>query len=174
MTALALLCLACGSPPQKKDEVALVYRAAFRAEAGVSTKVVFPWIADGTAFEVQQALSVTDGGTWAIEDSPEGVGLAVTGFGNHAVTFNGSKVKGLEASQGIPAAALTRLVPDGGPGERYFKVNKGGTALVNVDFEYTAIRDCGAGCGGTRSWTYLGPVGLSVQTVSMEFSEATR
>jgi hypothetical protein len=65
-------------------------------------------------------------------------------------------------------------VPDASTTERYFQVNKSGSALINIEFEYSATRDCGGSCGGSRSWKYTGPVGLSVQAVTVEFTESTR
>jgi len=171
--SLVLLLLSCGGP-QGKDEASLIYRASFRAEAGVQATVAFPFVADGAAAAVQAGLTVTDGGSFTVEDQPEGRALVVVGQGSVTVLFDGAKVKGLDSAGGIPQAELTRQVPDAGTTERYFKVNKGGVANVQVDFEYTATRDCGPGCGGTRSWTYLGPVGLTVQQISVLFSEAKR
>lgn len=170
----ALLCAGaagCGAPPsQAKDEAAITYRAAFNAEAGVNAKVVFPLPDDASQFTVTQGLVVSDGGTATIEAFAEGTGLAVEGRGSVSATFVGARVKGL-GEGGIPDAVLSRPVPDGGAGDRYFRVNKGGSALVAVSFEYTASRDCGTACGGKRSWKYEGPVGLALQEVATTFSE---
>jgi len=170
----ALLCCVlagCGPPPpQAKDEAGITYRAAFSAEAGVSTKVVFPLPDDASQFTVTQGLVVSDGGTATVEALAEGTGLAVEGRGQVTASFTGGRVKGL-GEGGIPEAVLSRPVPDGGAGDRYFRVNKGGSALVAVEFEYTASRDCGTACGGKRSWKYEGPVGLSLQEVATTFSE---
>lgn len=171
--SVALLLSACGGP-QAQDEASLIYRASFRAEPGVQTTVVFPFVGDGAAAQVQAGLTVTDGGSVTVEDQPEGRGLVVAGQGAVTVLYDGAKVKGVDRGAGVPQAQLTRQVPDAGTTERYFRVNKGGVANVQVDFEYTATRDCGPGCGGSRSWTYLGPVGLAVQQVSVVFSEAKR
>ncbi|MFZ5467882.1 MAG: hypothetical protein ACOZIN_00480 [Myxococcota bacterium] len=169
---VAALC-ACGPPPQTKDEAAVTYRASFTAEGGVNAKVVFPFPVDGAALVVEQGLQVSDAGTARMENAQEGSGLALEGNGYVEVTFSAPKVKGL-GSGGIPEAMLSRPVPDGGMGDRYMRVNKGGSASVQVEFEYTASRDCGASCGGKRSWTYQGPVGLSLQEVPMGFSEEKR
>jgi hypothetical protein len=170
----ALVCAVaagCGAPPsQAKDEAGITYRAVFHAEAGVSAKVVFPLPDDESQLTVTQGLVVSDGGSARVEAFAEGTGLAVEGRGSIAVAFTGGRVKGL-GEGGIPDAVLSRPVPDGGQGDRYFRVNKGGSGLVAVEFEYTAVRDCGSACGGKRSWKYEGPVGLSLQEVATTFSE---
>jgi len=165
------LALGCSAPPQTKDETAVTYRASFSAEPGVGTKVVFPWIGDGAAFAAQSALSVSDGGSFAIETDNEGLGLALSGQGDVSVSFSDAHVTGVGSGTGVPEASLTRPDPDGG---YFFRVNKGGKALVNVQFEYTASRDCGDKCGGTRSWKYSGPVGLALQQVTLQYSEEKR
>jgi len=168
------LALGCSAPPQTKEETAVHYRASFSAEPGVATKVVFPWLGDGAAFAAQSGLSVSDGGSFALETDNEGLGLAVSGQGDVSVSFDDAHVTGVGSGKAVPEASLTRLAPDGGTTEYLFRVNKGGKALVNVDFEYTASRDCGAECGGTRSWKYQGSVGLALQQVSLQYSEEKR
>jgi hypothetical protein len=42
---------------------------------------------------------------------------------------------------------------------------------VPVEFEYTATRDCGAGCGGKRSWTYKDTASPGLEPVSMTYVE---
>jgi len=166
------LALGCGGPPpQTKDEAAVTYRAAFTSEAGVSAKVTFPLPDDASQQLVTQGLVVSDGGTARVESSPEGTGLALEGRGRVEASFTSKQVKGLGEGTGVPEAVLSRQVPDGGTGDRYFRVNKGGSAQVAVEFEYTASRDCGGGCGGKRTWKYEGPVGLSLQEVATDFSE---
>jgi hypothetical protein len=170
--ALAAAALACGETPQRPDEAAISYRVGFTAESGVVTRVIFPWIADATAAGAQTGIAVTDGGSAKVETTTDGAGLAVEGKGHVEASYSARRLPGLGNERGIPEALLTREVPDGGLGERYVQVNKGGAASAQIQFEYSASRDCGSGCGGTRSWKYTGPVGLSRQVVSMEFTEA--
>lgn len=165
---LAALALGCGGPPQRKDEAAVTYRAAFTSEAGVSAKVVFPFPTDAASSRVRDGLSVS-GGTAQVEQTSEGTGLAVEGKGRVEATFQADRVAGL-GEGGVPEAAISRLVPDGGTAA-LFRVNKGGSALLPVELEYTASRDCGAGCGGRRSWKMQELVGLGLQEVQLEFSE---
>ncbi|MBI3183114.1 MAG: hypothetical protein HYZ28_13330 [Myxococcales bacterium] len=165
------LAASCGGPPHRKDEARLSYRAAFTAEPGVNAKVIFPFPNDGAQLSVEQGLSVSDGGTARLESTPEGMGLAVEGKGQVEAAFAQERVKGLPAGEGVPEASVSRPVPDGGTGDRYFRVNKGGSASIQVDFEYSATRECGPMCGGKRSWTYRGPVGLSLQEVQTSFTE---
>ncbi len=174
--ALGALAAGCGSaaPPQAKDEAAVTYRAAFTSEDGVQAKVIFPVPDDASQSVVVAGLAVTDGGTARLESTPEGNGLTVEGKGRVEVTFQGGRVKGLGDGDKAPEAVLSRAVPDGGPGNRYLRVNKGGAAQLPVELEYTAARDCGAGCGGTRSWKYQGLVGLALQAVETTFSEETK
>ncbi len=168
----ALTLSACGGPPQRKDEATVVYRAGFTAESGVTTQVVFPFPSDGTAAQVEAGLVVTDGGSARVQVlDGGGGGLAVEGRGHIEASYSSLRVKGLAESEGIPAAGLTRQVPDGGAGDLLVHVNKGGSSVATVDFEYTVGRDCGGGCGGTRSWKFQGPVGLGEQEVPMTFSE---
>ncbi|MGQ0507296.1 MAG: hypothetical protein ACT4TC_18480 [Myxococcaceae bacterium] len=174
IATLALVLSACGPAPQTKDQAAILYRAGFSAEAGVVTKVIFPWIADGTAAEAEAALSVTDGGTVKLETTLDGVGMAVEGKGTVTATYAATRAQGMGGGEGVPEAQLTRPVPDAGTATRYVQVNKGGAASAQIEFEYTASRDCGAGCGGKRGWKYEGPVGLSRQEVLMVFSEEQR
>ncbi len=162
----------CGAPPQRADEAAVTFRAAFSAEQGVVTRVIFPWIADGAAAEAEAGLTVSDGGTAKWETTADGLGLALEGKGFVEASYSAPRAAGLGNERGIPEAQLTRGVPDAGTAQRYVQVNKGGAATAAVEFEYTASRDCGGGCGGKRGWTFDGPVGLSRQEVSMTFTEA--
>lgn len=171
-TAALLALASCGGPLHQKDEASVTYRAAFSSEAGVNTKVLFPFPDDGAQLQVERGL-VSSGGSFRLESSAEGVGLSLEGRGRVEVSFRADKVKGL-GEGGIPQASLTRSVPDGGIGDRYVRVNKGGSATLPIEFEYTAARECGDRCGGRRSWTFSGNVGLALQEVSMSFVEEQR
>jgi hypothetical protein len=159
----------CGGP-QERDEAQVIYRAAFTAESGVTTRVTFPWITDPGASAVLAGMTVTDGGTFLV-DPASGPGFVLEGRGRVEARFQSAKVQGLGNDGKTPDARLSREVPDGGPGDRYVLVNKGGAASAQVELEYTAERRCGAGCGGERSWTFGGAVGLSQQAISMQFRE---
>ena len=55
---------------------------------------------------------------------------------------------------------------------RYFRVNKGGASTADVEFEYTASRACGLGCGGQRSWKFSGAVSIGgPQPTMTEYEE---
>ncbi len=163
---------ACGQTPQQPDEAQLTYRVAFTAEQGVVTRVLFPWIGDGASSAAESSITPLDGGTAKVEASTDGTALALEGKGHVEWEYRVSRARGLGNERGIPDAQLTRAVPDGGVAERYVQVNKGGAASAQIEFEYTASRDCGSGCGGTRSWKYAGPVGISRQVIEMDFTEA--
>lgn len=180
LVAALALTLACGGPPQQTTEAAVVYRASFTAEEGVSTKVVFPLPDDASRPSIESGLSVTDdgvlvtdGGVVSYVSMPEGVGLALEGHGKIEATFSAKAVRGYPDSTGAPDISLTRRIGDAGTNYA-FAVNKGGSPVAQVDFEYTASRDCGAGCGGSRSFKYAGPVGLAVQTVTLNYVEEKR
>lgn len=163
----------CGPSPQEKDEAAITYRARFTAETGVSTQVTFPVPIDASQTELLAGLVISGGGTAKLESPDAGGGLTVSGKGEIDATFSASRVKGLGSEQ-IPQADLSSASVDGGKGDRFLRVNKGGSAQAQVLFEYTAKRDCGAGCGGERSWNFSGPVGLGPRAVSMTFEETHR
>jgi hypothetical protein len=166
--ALLMAASGCGGP-QARDETAITYRAGFKAEAGASTKVFFPFPVDAAASEVSEGLSVTDGGTASVL-SDGGTWLVVSGRGEIEASYRATKSKAF-GEESIPSAQLSGEVPDAGPDVRYVTVNKGGTASAQIQFEYTASKDCGGGCGGKRSWTFQGQVGLSRQEVQMTFVE---
>lgn len=165
---------ACGGPPQAQDEVAVNYRAAFRAEAGVQTEVVFPFPADALAAGIEAGLEVSDGGTAQVKDTAEGRGLSVVGKGDVWASFGGPKMKGLGSSTGVGEASLTRQVPDAGAGAYYFRVNKGGTPQAQVDFVYELKKNCGSSCGGTKRWSFAGAVGLALQQVTVNYTETAQ
>ncbi len=171
LLAMALIS-ACGSPPpQAKSQVAVTFRASFQAEPGVTAAVLVPWPIDGTESEILKNLELSDGGSVRLATIFEGTGLSVEGHGSASARYSAQSLEALGTGDGIPAAAMTLQVTDAGLGDRYFKVNKGGSSTMKVDFEYTVSRDCGRGCGGKRSWTYSGPIGLSVQEVATTFTE---
>ncbi len=165
---MPLLLASCSGPPQKQDEAQVVYRAGFTAEQGVITEVLYPFPSDGLQDAVDAGLTVSDGGTVKVVDDQQGPALSVTGQGTVTASFTGFHVKGLPAGSGIPAASLSRGSVDAG---YYFRVNKGGSASAQIDFEYTVSRDCGGGCGGTESWKFSGPVGLALQVLQLSFTE---
>lgn len=174
MPALAAFAASCGGPPQAKDEVAVVYRASFRAEAGVQTEVVFPFPGDALADGIAQGLEVTDGGTATVKDTNEGRGLSLVGRGDITATFTSARMKGLPEGSGIEGAGLTRLVPDAGVSEYWFRVNKGGTPQAQVDLQYELKKDCGDKCGGSKRWSYAGAVGLGPQQVTVNYTETSK
>ena len=171
---LLLVVLGCSAPPQQANETALTYRAVFRAEPGVTAKVTFPWVNDSSALEVQQNLSITDGGTFSIEETPQGLGLSISGRGTVTAEYVNARSSSVPGGNGVPQTALTMQLADAGTEARYLRVNKGGTAVLAVEFEYSAVRNCGDTCGGSRSWQFQDTVGLAVQEVSMQFSETKR
>ena len=148
----------------------MTYRASFVAEPGVSAAVLCPW-ADVVDTQILAGLGFTDGGSARVATIFEGTGLSVEGHGSAEASFHVEKLEAFGTGDGIPDAKLTLQVVDGGLGDRYFKVNKGGSSTMKVQFEYTVSRDCGRGCGGSRSWTYSGPIGISVQEVATTFKE---
>ena len=173
--ALALAAaMGCAPPPQSQEEVAVTYTATFRAEAGVQTEVVFPFPSDALADGVAAGLTVTDGGTATVKDTMEGKGLSVVGRGDITASFTAGRMKGLGSGTDIPGGGLTRQVPDAGVSDYYFRVNKGGTPLVQVNFQYDLKKDCGEKCGGEKKWTYAGSVGLALQQVTVNYTETAR
>ena len=169
---MAVIAAGCGSPPpQTKSQVSVTFRAGFTAEPGVSAAVLVPWPIDGSELELLKGLQLTDGGTARLATIFEGTGLSVEGHGSATASYTVDALEAIGSGDGIPDAGLSLQVADGGTDARYFKVNKGGSSTMKVDFEYTVSRDCGRGCGGKRSWTFSGPVGLSVQEVTTTFKE---
>lgn len=170
-----VLAVGCGPVPQEKDEAAVVYRVSFDAEAGVSTKVVYPVPPGDFQAVLMTGLTVTDGATAVIENTTEGVGLALSGKGKVEASYSNKRVKGaFGTGDNAPDAALTMEVANAGTEQRYFRVNKGGSSVAPVKFEYTVSRDCGNGCGGKREWTFSGSVGLGPQQVELKYLEETR
>ena len=170
----ALVGLACGGAPQTRTEAAVVYRAGFSAEEGVTTRVTFPLPDDAAQLAVESGYSVTDGGTVTFVMGDQGIGLALEGKGTQSASFVAKAVKGYADGSGPPEAKLTRPVPDAGVNDYFFSVNKGGSAVAQIDFQYTASRDCGVGCGGSKSWSLTGPVGLALQEVTLSYVEEKR
>ncbi len=173
MLALA----ACGGP-QSQTEAAVTYHVKFVAEAGVSTSVTFPFPVDGSHDIVLSNLSVlNDAGTLmevAVRgDTGDGgdIGLMLSGFGTVEAEVMVMNASGFPSSNGAPDAGLSMQVGDAGVDTHYIRTNKGGMPIVSVTFEYTATRACGGGCGGEKSWTYTGDVGLGPQAVQMTYVE---
>ncbi len=169
---MALIATGCGSPaPQTKSQVSVTFRAGFVAEPGVSAAVLVPWPNDGTEAKILEGLQLTDGGSVRVAAIFEGTGLSVEGHGSATASYRVEALEAIGSGDGIPEASLSLQVDGGSSADRFFKVNKGGSSTMKVEFEYTVSRDCGRGCGGKRSWTYSGPVGLSVQEVATTFKE---
>jgi hypothetical protein len=165
---------ACSPPPQKQNETAITYAASFTAEAGINAVVIFPMPGDGSEPTVQEGI-LLDGGTFSLSSAPqyddaEGVGFTLIGVGSVSASFFDAHVTGVGSGSAIPTASLTRGA-DAGVNTYYFHVNKPGEAIINVQFEYTAQRNCGGECGGTQSWTFAGPIGLGLQAVPLTYTE---
>lgn len=168
MGALALL--ACGGP-QSRTQVAVTYSAGFNAEAGVNTEVIFPLPEGMLAQQLVDVIAVSNGGTATLSASDAGVGLSVKGKGAVTASAKGN-FGGFPESAGVPEVTLSRTAAEAGA--YLFSVNKGGSALVQVDYSFSAGRDCGGGCGGSRSWNYAGPVGLGPQPITVNFKETPK
>ncbi len=168
-TVLSLV--GCLPAPQRDDEVALSYRAAFASTPSVATAVWFPFVADGTANTVRSRMTVTDGGQVALEDIGAGNAFKLAATGSAEARFSFSNVKGLPAFERIPPIALTGSVADGGVNVRLFKVDVASAAQVNVEFEYFAQQNCGTRCGGARRFQFSGPLQAGVQSVELQVTE---
>jgi hypothetical protein len=167
----AVLALGCSSPPQKQDETQVTYNASFTSSQG-DANVVFPSPNDNSAATVQAGLAIADGGTFSTFDDGHGTGFALESFvGAASMTYTNAHLTGLGSGAALPQVALFRQDPDGGPNDYFFVVNKAGEPIVQVQFEYTAQRDCGSHCGGKRSWTYSGQVGTGLQVVTLSYTE---
>jgi hypothetical protein len=166
--------VACGGPPQAKDETSATFHAGFRAEAGVQTEVVFPFPDDALADAIAAGLVVSDGGTATVKDTVDGRGLSVIGHGDVSVSFSEARLKGLESGTTLAGGGLTRQVPDAGTSDYWFRVNKGGTPQAQVDFSYELSKNCGDKCGGSKRWSFAGTVGLALQQVTVNYTETTR
>ena len=148
---MAVIAAGCGSPPpQTQTQVSVTFRAAFQAEPGVTAAVLVPWPNDGTEAELLKGLTLTDGGSVRVATIFEGTGLSVEGHGSAEASYTVKALEAFGSGEGIPDAGLTLQVADAGTEQRYFKVNKGGSSTMKVQFEYTVSRDCGRGCGGDR------------------------
>lgn len=167
-----LVLSACGPPPQAQDEASVVYRLKFVAEASANTTVTFPLPLDAAKDAILMGLVAPDGGTISYATGVTvDIGTSLTGRGELEAIFTSKKVPGWPSSNEAPLAMLSRAVPDAGPNDFYIHVNKNGAAMAQVEFEYTASRECGNGCGGKRSWKFSGPVGLALQPVTMTYVE---
>jgi hypothetical protein len=161
--------LGCSGAPQTQDQTAITWSASWSAESGINATVVFPAPNDASAAAVQAGVAV-DGGTFNTYSDTLGNGFSLAGTSSAAASFFNPKVTGIGSGNAPPTASLTRAVPDAG-NTFYFFVNKSGLPTINVQFEYTAQRDCGPGCGGKKSWTYSGSIGTGDQSVQMTYVE---
>ena len=176
MRRLLAICalIGCGAPAQQEDEASITYKLAFRAGPADNTRVIFPLPSGGALMGIQAGLMPADGGTVTFIEQLEGLGAGLDGQGSAEASYFVKALNGIGGGRGAPDVTLSMQQPDGGPGDLYLRVNKSGSAVVNVDFEFTASRDCGAGCGGKRSWTFSGPVGIALQAVQMTYVEEKR
>jgi hypothetical protein len=158
---------------QSRDQAAIVYHLKFTAELGVQTQVIFPMPTDATENTLMSSLTVNeDGGTLGWFMTREGEGIGISGNGSISADMTLSAVSGFDPGSGAPDASLSMQVPDAGPYDYYLVVNKGGGAPAEVEFEYTATRNCGNGCGGKRSWKFSGSAGVGgPAAVTMDFVE---
>lgn len=168
------LSFGCGPPSQTQDEATITYRVKFTSSQAVNTRVIFPLPDDGAQMAVMSGLFAADGGTVAFIQQPEGVGTALDGLGNAEASYFVKNLTGIDGGSGPPNVSLSMRRPDGGAGDYFVRVNKAGAGVVNIEFEYTASRDCGSGCGGKKSWKFTGEVGLALQPVHMEYVEEKR
>ena len=156
---------ACGS-----DETVLTYRLKFGGSQLVNTRVTFPEPLGAYQEPIRRLVRAFDGGSISYLDELGG-GVALDGLGSAEAFVNGAKVKGLETGTSSPNTQLSMTQPDAGVGDLYVHVNKAGASVVNIEFEYTATRSCGPGCGGKRSWKFSGPVGAALQPIHADYVE---
>lgn len=172
---LATALISCGPPAQSQDEATITWRLSYTQSQQVQTRVTFPLpLVNGVAAHQPDQLLVEDGGTVALSQTSVGQGMGLDALGNAEASFFAKTVKGLGGGTGAPDVHLSMQQPDGGPGALYVHVNKSGAASINIEFEYTAERNCGNGCGGKKSWKFTGPVGLALQPVHMDYVEEKR
>ncbi len=164
----------CGPPAQMQDEATITYRLKFSSSQQVQTRVIFPLPDDGAQMAIMNGLIARDGGAVTYIMQNEGVGTALDGLGSAEATYFVKNLNGIGGGSGAPDVKLSLRQPDGGPGDLFVYVNKAGSGSVDVEFEYTAARNCGNGCGGTKSWKFTGSPGLGRQPVHMEYVEEKR
>ena len=169
-----LALLGCGPPAQMQDEATITYRLKFTSSQAVQTRVIFPLPDDPAQMPIMSGLIVADGGSVTYIMANEGLGAALDGLGHAEASFFVKNLGGIDGGSGVPDVKLSMQVPDAGPADVYLRVNKAGTGNVSVEFEYSASRDCGNGCGGKKSWKYSGDVGLARQEVHMDYVEEKR
>ena len=171
---IAMLGLACGPAAQQQDEATITYKVKFVSSQPVNTRVIFPLPDDGAQMAVMNGLFAADGGAVAYVQLTEGgVGTALDGLGMAEASYFVKNLKGLDGGSGPPGASLS-MRTDAGPNGYFVQVNKAGAGIVNIEFEYTASRDCGSGCGGKKSWKFAGEVGLAKQPIQMDYVEEKR
>jgi len=177
--AIVAVCSCSGPPPQAEDEASITYRVKFTAGPADNTRVIFP-LPEGAARTAIMMGIMPDAGTVAWVDQGDagpgahGLGAALDARGSAEASYFIKALKGVGGGTGAPDVTLSMQVPDGGPGDLYLRVNKSGSAIVAVEYEFTASRDCGPGCGGKKSWTYSGSVGTALQPVQMTYVEEKR
>jgi hypothetical protein len=169
-----LMILSCGPAAQLHDEASITYRLKFSSSQQVQTRVIFPLPDDGAQMAIMNGLIPTDGGTVTYIMQAEGVGAALDGLGSAEATYFVKNLSGIGGGSGPPDVKLSLRQPDGGPGDLFLFVNKAGSGSASVEFEYTATRNCGNGCGGTKSWKFTGNAGLGRQPVHMDYVEEKR
>ncbi len=178
--AIVAVCSCSAPPPQAEGEAAITYKLKFTAGPADNTRVIFPLPFGAAREAIQAGILAGDGGTVAWVDQGDagpgatGLGAALDGRGTAEATYFVKALAGVGGGKGVPDVALTMQQPDGGPGDLYVRVNKSGVAVVNVEYEFTASRDCGPGCGGTKSWKFSGDVGTALQPVHMTYVEEKR
>jgi hypothetical protein len=167
-----LALVSCSGPPQMKDEAAIKFHLKFAAEPGVATTAIFPMPNDAALPSLMSSLMASDpDGGVAFFMIRVGNGVGLVGHGTLSADLSVGAVKGFPSGEGAPDASLTLEATDAGPNEYYMDLNKGASAVAQVEFEYTASRNCGPNCGGKKSWTFSGPISLGEQVVQMNFVE---
>ncbi|MBL8957117.1 MAG: hypothetical protein JNK82_40465 [Myxococcaceae bacterium] len=166
-------------PPQAAGEASITYKLKFVAGPADNTRVIFPLPVGPERDAIMAGIMTSDGGSMAWVEQGDagpgatGLGAALDGRGEASATYF-VKALSVGGGSGLPDVNLSMRRPDGGPGELYLRVNKSGASIVTVEYELTASRDCGAGCGGTKSWKFSGDIGTALQPVDMTYVEEKR
>ena len=170
---VAIVLLSCSSgPPQTKTQAAITYHIKFTGEPTQTTTAIFPMPTDVTNDTLMSSLQASeDGGQVKWFMTMYGNGIGIVGMGTVSADLKVAALEGFPSGEGAPDASLSLHVSDGGPEAYYIDVQRPGLGLTNVEFEYTATRDCGPGCGGKRSWTFSGETSPGEEPVSMTYVE---